>query len=64
MLPGSWHMIECAVFVITGQFCAGVVLLLLYFFKVAKSNYDVLRMAAEPLCIHQSKEHYLIRYTI
>ena len=22
-LPGSWHMIECAIFVITGQFCAG-----------------------------------------
>ena len=21
-LPGSWHMIECAIFVITGQFCA------------------------------------------
>ena len=28
-----------------------VVLLLFYFVKVAKSNYDVLRMAAEPLCI-------------
>ena len=22
-LPGSWHMIECAIFVITGQLCAG-----------------------------------------
>ena len=22
-LPGSWHMIECAIFVTTGQFCAG-----------------------------------------
>ena len=22
-LPGSWHMIECAIFVITGQCCAG-----------------------------------------
>ena len=22
-LPGSWHMIECVIFVITGQFCAG-----------------------------------------
>ena len=22
-LPGSWHMIGCAIFVITGQFCAG-----------------------------------------
>ena len=27
-----------------------MVLLLFYFFKVAKSNYDALRMAAEPLC--------------
>ena len=22
-LPGSWHMVECGIFVITGQFCAG-----------------------------------------
>ena len=22
-LPGSWHMVECGILVITGQFCAG-----------------------------------------
>ena len=43
-LPGSWHTIECAIFLITGQFCA------FQFFKVVKSNYDVLRMAAELMC--------------